>query len=70
MSHAFPEGGTLHRENAAILNATLLGKAQSIFTELNEKLIQRGLTAPLFVTRNDGSFMHGRRSYHKTFIGL
>ena len=57
VSHAFPEGGILDRENAAVLNASLLGKAQSVFTELNEKLIQRGLTSPLFVTRNDGSFM-------------
>jgi DUF917 family protein len=57
MSHTFPEGGILERENAAILNAALLGKAQAVFTELNAQLIQRGLTSPLFVTRNDGSFM-------------
>lgn len=56
LSQSF-SGGILQRENAAALNAALLGKAKIVFQELTEQLDNLGLTAPILVTRNDGSFM-------------
>jgi len=49
--------GLLERENAAILNASLLPFAQRVVTSFQDALHQRGLTCPLYISQNDGTLM-------------
>lgn len=49
--------GILERENAAILNASLVTLARQIVTSFEEALRQVGIDAPFFFTQNDGTLM-------------
>lgn len=49
--------GLLERENAAVLNATLLYFADHVVTSFVSALKQRGLHCPMFISQNDGTLM-------------
>jgi N-methylhydantoinase A/oxoprolinase/acetone carboxylase beta subunit len=49
--------GLLERENAAILNAALGELAQRTVQAFSAALIEAGVTAPFFLTQNDGTLM-------------
>ncbi|MBT8442697.1 MAG: hydantoinase/oxoprolinase family protein, partial [Gammaproteobacteria bacterium] len=49
--------GILERENAALLNASLLRFADRVVTSFVEAIQQRGLTCRFFVSQNDGTLM-------------
>jgi N-methylhydantoinase A/oxoprolinase/acetone carboxylase beta subunit/DUF917 family protein len=68
LSQDFQEGGILQRENAAILNASLLRTATQVFAEITSQLKPIGLTLPLLVTRNDGSFMMVEEAIRKPLL--
>lgn len=50
--------GLLERENAAILNASLLVLAEDIVDALSKALRQLNLTCPFYLTQNDGTLMN------------
>ncbi|MEO1661394.1 MAG: hydantoinase/oxoprolinase family protein [Pseudomonadota bacterium] len=56
-SHSFGRLGLMERENAAILNATLLHFADSVVTAFLTALKTRNLTCPVFISQNDGTLM-------------
>lgn len=56
-SHSLGRLGLLERENAALLNASLLKFADSVVTSFGEALRRRGLTCRFFVSQNDGTLM-------------
>ena len=49
--------GLLERENATVINAMLGGLAEVAFGEFRRTLASVGITAPLYVTQNDGTVM-------------
>lgn len=49
--------GLLERENAAILNATLLPLAEEVVDALGAVLRSTGLRCPFYLTQNDGTLM-------------
>jgi N-methylhydantoinase A/oxoprolinase/acetone carboxylase beta subunit len=49
--------GLLERENATILNASLRDVARNVVQSLRAALTELNLTAPFFVTQNDGTLM-------------
>jgi N-methylhydantoinase A/oxoprolinase/acetone carboxylase beta subunit len=49
--------GLLERENAAILNACLQPLGAKVIDAFIEALVGAGITAPLFLTQNDGTLM-------------
>jgi len=49
--------GLLERENAAIMNASLASHARKVLTAFEESLGQLHITAPFFLTQNDGTLM-------------
>lgn len=56
-SHTIGRLGILERENAALLNASLLGFADRVVTSFLEAIRNRGLTCRFFVSQNDGTLM-------------
>lgn len=54
--------GLLERENAAILNASLIALAEETITAFEEAKAKVGLSAPLFVTQNDGTVAEASRA--------
>ncbi|MUV38763.1 N-methylhydantoinase (ATP-hydrolyzing) [Lentibacillus sp. JNUCC-1] len=50
--------GLLERENAAILNSSLLLTAERIVSALRRSLNEIGLTCPFYLTQNDGTLMN------------
>ena len=50
--------GLLERENAAILNAALGALARKTVCGFKEALAEVGITAPLYITQNDGTLMN------------
>ncbi len=56
-SHTIGGLGLLERENAAILNASLLPFAGRVVASFEDALVQRGLTCPLYISQNDGTLM-------------
>lgn len=56
-SHSIGRLGILERENAALLNASLLSFADRIVTSFVEAIRRRGLTCRFFVSQNDGTLM-------------
>ncbi|MFT5482030.1 MAG: N-methylhydantoinase A/oxoprolinase/acetone carboxylase beta subunit [Halieaceae bacterium] len=56
-SHRIGRLGLLERENAALLNSSLLEFADSVVTAFGEALRQRGLKCRFFVSQNDGTLM-------------
>src|SRR5215211_7282051 len=51
--------GLLERENAAILNACLRPLAAATVSAFKKSISDMGITAPLYLTQNDGTLMSG-----------
>ncbi|KAJ4382673.1 hypothetical protein N0V86_001895 [Didymella sp. IMI 355093] len=51
--------GFLERENAAILNASILSFARKTITSFQSPIKKLGLTCPVFITQNDGTILSG-----------
>nr|VFK49466.1 MAG: Hydantoinase/oxoprolinase [Candidatus Kentron sp. SD] len=49
--------GLLERENAAIMNASLASHAHRVMNAFSQSLAQLRITAPFFITQNDGTLM-------------
>ncbi len=56
-SHSFGRLGLMERENAAILNATLLHFAETVVSAFLTALDRRELKCPVFISQNDGTLM-------------
>src|SRR5438105_1554650 len=57
LSHELGRIGLLERENAALLNAALIELARRTTRAFTDALRASGLTAPLYLTQNDGTVM-------------
>jgi len=57
LSHQLGRIGLLERENAALLNAALVGLARTTTRAFTDALAASGITAPLYLTQNDGAVM-------------
>ncbi len=57
MSHRVGALGLLERENATILNASLLGVARNVVNGFHAALIEDGLDVESFITQNDGTLL-------------
>lgn len=62
LSHEIGRMGLLERENAALLNACLADLARTTIRALRSSLAQAGVSAPLYLTQNDGTLMHADRA--------
>lgn len=51
--------GFLERENAAILNASVLSFARRTIASFQNPIKKLGLTCPVFITQNDGTILSG-----------
>ncbi|MFK7956343.1 MAG: hydantoinase/oxoprolinase N-terminal domain-containing protein [Lysobacterales bacterium] len=67
-SNAFGRLGLMERENAAILNASLLPFAERVVASFLNATKRRGLTCPVFISQNDGTLMSA--DFVKTFPAL
>jgi len=54
--------GMLERENAAIINAALIDMAEHVIAAFKSALRALGVTAPLYVSQNDGTLMTTERA--------
>jgi N-methylhydantoinase A/oxoprolinase/acetone carboxylase beta subunit len=61
-SHLLGGIGMLERENAAILNASLIALAEETIRGFEHAKKRIGLSAPLFVTQNDGTVAEASRA--------
>jgi N-methylhydantoinase A/oxoprolinase/acetone carboxylase beta subunit len=57
LSHGIGRVGLLERENAALLNAALLGFAGKVVSAFDDALDEHGLSCPVFISQNDGTLM-------------
>ena len=57
LSHNFGRLGLMERENAAIMNTTLLPFADKVVSSFLGALEKRGLNCPAFISQNDGTLM-------------
>ena len=57
LSHQVGGLGFLDRENSAIINATLAEVADRVTTGLTAAMARLGISAPLFLSQNDGTLM-------------
>jgi N-methylhydantoinase A/oxoprolinase/acetone carboxylase beta subunit len=57
LSHNFGRLGLMERENAAILNTTLLPFAGRVVGSFLDALENRGLRCPAYISQNDGTLM-------------
>jgi N-methylhydantoinase A/oxoprolinase/acetone carboxylase beta subunit len=57
VSHEIGRLGILERENAALLNASLGGLAQSVVSNMKAALVDRKIKCPFYVSQNDGTLM-------------
>ncbi len=57
LSHEIGSLGLLERENATVLNATLVGVAADVARALDSALKRQGLQAATFFAQNDGTLM-------------
>ncbi|MEM8492415.1 MAG: hydantoinase/oxoprolinase family protein [Pseudomonadota bacterium] len=57
LSHRIGGMGLLERENAAILNTSLLPLATKVIKAFEQALAERGMGCPFFVSQNDGTLM-------------
>lgn len=64
LSHKMGKLGILERENAAILNATLLPFAARVVSAFKAALKNEGLTCPMFISQNDGTLMNAEFVQH------
>jgi N-methylhydantoinase A/oxoprolinase/acetone carboxylase beta subunit len=70
LSHEVGRMGLLERENAAILNACLHDLATLTINAFRASLVKAGISAPLYITQNDGTLMsaeHAERYPVSTF---
>ncbi|MEO9968505.1 MAG: hydantoinase/oxoprolinase family protein [Hyphomonadaceae bacterium] len=58
LSHNFGRLGLMERENAAIMNTSLLPFAEQVIGSFLDALKQRGLECPAYVSQNDGTLMN------------
>ncbi len=58
LSHSFGRLGLMERENAAIMNTTLLPFADNVVSGFLGALTKRGLTCPAYISQNDGTLMN------------
>lgn len=58
LSHKMGKLGILERENATILNTTLLPFAKYVVNAFKAALSNEGLTCPMFISQNDGTLMN------------
>ena len=49
--------GFLERENALILNASILGFARRTISEFQHAMDRLGISCPLFLTQNNGTLI-------------
>jgi len=56
--------GLLDRENAAILNASLSPLASHVVTALDAAVQKVGISAPVFISQNDGTLMNAGTARH------
>ncbi len=61
-SHQLGRIGLLERENAALLNAALVGLARRTTAAFAEAVAASGIDAPLFITQNDGTVMRAAQA--------
>lgn len=61
-SHMLGGIGLLERENAAILNASLIDLARAAINAYDAAKLALGISAPLFVTQNDGTVADAARA--------
>jgi N-methylhydantoinase A/oxoprolinase/acetone carboxylase beta subunit len=57
LSHQLGRIGLLERENAALLNAALIDLARTTVAGFTTAIAASGITAPLYLTQNDGTVM-------------
>jgi N-methylhydantoinase A/oxoprolinase/acetone carboxylase beta subunit len=57
LSHDLGRIGLLERENAALLNAVLVELARATVAGFTRAIAASGITAPLYLTQNDGTVM-------------
>ena len=57
LSHRIGRLGLIERENSAILNAALTSLARRVVTSFVRALKDLGLTAPLYISQNDGTLV-------------
>jgi N-methylhydantoinase A/oxoprolinase/acetone carboxylase beta subunit len=57
LSHELGRVGLLERENATIMNACLRSLATDIVAAFGAALADRGISAPVFLSQNDGTLM-------------
>lgn len=57
LSHKMGSLGILERENAAILNASLLEFANKVVDAFIEALAKRNIKCPMYISQNDGTLM-------------
>ena len=57
LSHDLGRIGLLERENAALLNASLISLARRTTRALTDAVATSGIDAPLYLTQNDGTVM-------------
>ncbi len=57
LSHRIGGMGLLERENAAILNTSLLPLASSVISAFGDALAERAIACPFYVSQNDGTLM-------------
>jgi N-methylhydantoinase A/oxoprolinase/acetone carboxylase beta subunit len=57
LSHDLGRIGLLERENAALLNAALVELARATVAGFTRAIATSGITAPLYLTQNDGTVM-------------
>lgn len=62
MSHDLGRIGLLERENAALLNASLIGLARRTTEAFTDAVHASGIEAPLFLTQNDGTVMRAEHA--------
>ena len=57
LSHEIGRMGLLGRENATVINAALRELADHVTTGLTQTVTASGITAPVFLSQNDGTLM-------------
>ena len=57
MSHRIGRMGLLERENAALLNASLLPLADKVVDSFRSALADRNVDCPFYISQNDGTLM-------------
>ncbi|MFF2327327.1 MULTISPECIES: hydantoinase/oxoprolinase N-terminal domain-containing protein [unclassified Streptomyces] len=57
LSHEIGRMGLLGRENATVINAALRDLADLVATGLSRTVAEAGITAPVFLSQNDGTLM-------------